>query len=259
MVSMRNNWAPPPEHLVATTAEVHVWQSSLALPIVRVRDLERTLATDERARADRFVREKDRDRFIVGRGVLRTILARYLGSDPRQLRFDYSEFGKPILSTDSGLSHMRFNVSHTDQMALYAITSGREIGIDIERIRSDVETKDIAERFFSRQEVATLRGLPSAFQLEAFFACWTRKEAYLKARGNGLSLPLDGFDVSLAPGHPAALLDVHHDSKEAARWSLRELFPGPDHVAALAVEGHDWCLKCWQWPEPSRVECRARD
>jgi len=259
MVSTRNNWAPPPEHLVATTAEVHVWRSSLALPIVRVRDLERTLATDERARADRFVREKDRDRFIVGRGVLRTILARYLGGDPRQQRFDYSEFGKPILSTDLGLSHMRFNVSHTDQMALYAITSGREIGIDIERIRSDLETKNIAERFFSRQEIATLRGLPSESRLEAFFACWTRKEAYLKARGNGLSLPLDGFDVSLAPGHPAALLDVHHDSKEASRWSLRELFPGPDHVAALAVEGHDWCLKCWQWPEPSRVECRARD
>lgn len=250
MITQRNAWAIPPPYLLATSAEVHVWRASLRVPIGRVRDLERTLATDERARANRFVRERDRDQFVVSRGVLRAILGRYLGQNPCHLRFDYSPFGKPMLSADSGLANIRFNVSHSGDIALYAVTSGREIGVDIERIRTDFGTEDIAQRFFSRREIAALRGLPAPCRLEAFFACWTRKEAYLKARGDGLSLPLDGFDVSLAPGHPAALLGVHDDAAEAARWSLRELFPGPDHVAALAVEGHGWRLHCWQWLEP---------
>jgi 4'-phosphopantetheinyl transferase len=237
--------------------EVHIWRSSLDLPLWRVNALKQVLAPDERERADRFVRAEDRTRFIGGRGVLRTILGRYLGLDPRQLRFCYNPFGKPALEAAAGGELLRFNVSHSGDIALYAVTSGREIGIDIERIRPDVGTEDIAERFFSRQEIATLRGLPAPCRLEAFFACWTRKEAYLKARGNGLSLPLDGFDVSLAPGHAAALLGVHDDAAEATRWSLRALFPGPDHVAALAVEGHGWRLRCWQWLEPQTFHVGA--
>lgn len=217
--------------------------------MARVRDFERTLAADERDRANRFVRERDRVRFVISRGLLRAILGRYLARDPRCLRFDYNPFGKPMLSTGSGLPAIRFNVSHSDEMALYAVASGREIGVDIERIQSDFSTDDVALRFFSRQEIATFRALPASCRVEAFFACWTRKEAYLKARGNGLALPLDSFDVSLTPGRPAALLNVHDDAVEATRWSLRELFPGPDHVAALAVEGHGWCLHCWQAPE----------
>jgi 4'-phosphopantetheinyl transferase len=252
-------WGQPADRPLATMDEVHIWRSFLNPPLWHVSALKQILAPDERARADRFVRAEDRTRFIVGRGVLRTILGRYLGLDPRQLQFSYNPFGKPALEAAAGGELIRFNVSHSGNIALYAVASGRAIGVDIERIRLDFGTEDIAQRFFSEREVATLRALPASCRLEAFFACWTRKEAYLKARGNGLSLPLDGFDVSLVPGHPAALLDVNNDSKEAARWSLRDLFPGPDHVAALAVEGHDWCLKCWQWPEPSRVECRVRD
>jgi 4'-phosphopantetheinyl transferase len=249
MMPNLHTWNLPSQNLLATNPEVHVWRLSLNLPIVRVRELARTLATDERARADRFVRERDRDRFIVTRGALRAILGRYLGRDPCHLRFDYNPFGKPMLSSDSGLPDIRFNVSHADDMALCAVTSGRDVGIDIERIRPDMRIDDIAEHFFSRQEIATLRALPAPRRLEAFFACWTRKEAYLKARGNGLSLSLDGFDVSLAPGHPAALRDVHDDPAEIARWSFRALFPSPDHAAALAVEGHGWRLRCWEWHE----------
>jgi 4'-phosphopantetheinyl transferase len=253
MIPKRNAWALPPPNLIATSAEVHVWRMALNVSLASVRECAKTLAPDERARAARFVRDRDRARFVVARGGLRAILARYLGRDPCGLRFEYGPFGKPVLSGASRGSDIRFNVSHADDMALYAVTSRREVGVDIERVRPDVAPDDIAERFFSRQEVATLRDLPVPRRLEAFFACWTRKEAFIKARGQGLSLALDGFDVSLTPGRPPALLRVHDDPEEGARWSLRALYPSPDHAAALAVEGHDWRLRCWQWPQPGFV------
>jgi 4'-phosphopantetheinyl transferase len=124
------------------------------------------------------------------------------------------------------------------------------VGIDIERIRFDVAVAEIAERFFSRREVATLQTLPTEEQRQSFFHCWTRKEAYIKARGEGLSLPLDQFDVSLAPGEPAAVLGTQQDPTEASCWSLQELTPAPGYVAALAVEGHGWRFTYWQWPDP---------
>jgi 4'-phosphopantetheinyl transferase len=123
------------------------------------------------------------------------------------------------------------------------------VGIDLEYIRSDLQVEQLAERFFSRREIATLRTLPPEVQRQAFFLCWTRKEAYLKARGEGLSLPLDQFDVSLIPGEPAALLSTQRDPYEVSRWSLQELTPAPGYAAALAVEGHGWGLACWQWPD----------
>ncbi|MBP1779677.1 MAG: phosphopantetheine-protein transferase [candidate division NC10 bacterium] len=240
-------WNAPPGYPVLTRADVHVWKSALNPPMPLVRDLERLLAPEERDRADRFGRAEDRRRFTVGRGVLRTILGRYLGREPDQLHFRYNPSGKPGLSAETGSHSIRFNVSHTRDIALHAVTIGREIGVDIERIRADIGTEEIAARIFSAREVAALCALPHSSRLEAFFTCWTRKEAYLKARGEGLSLPLDRFTVSLAPGHPAALLEVLDDPEETTRWSLRQLFPGADHVAALAVEGCDWRLKCWQW------------
>ena len=132
---------------------------------------------------------------------------------------------------------------------LYAITRGRKIGIDVERIGRDLKGDAIAERFFTPREVAMLRALPPDMQTQGFFACWTRKEAYVKARGDGLSLPLDQFDVSVAPEEPAALLHTKGDPSEASRWSLKDLTPGPGYAAALAVEGDAWLLRCWQWRE----------
>jgi 4'-phosphopantetheinyl transferase len=143
-------------------------------------------------------------------------------------------------------------VTHSHGVALYAVTRGREVGIDLERIRSDLAVTEIAGRFFSRQEVAMLRALPTEEQREAFFRCWTRKEACLKARGEGLSLPLDQVDVSLAPGEPDAVPGTERNPSEASRWSLQELIPAPGYAAALAVEGHGWRLACWQWPEPGQ-------
>jgi len=214
-----------------------------------VRGLLRTLTLDERARARRFRFPRDRDRFIVARGVLRAILGRYLGVDPGRLRFRYSPYGKPALAGPFEDEGIRFNLAHSQGIALYAVSRGREVGIDVEYVRADLADERIAERFFSPREVATLRAVPAEQRREAFFHCWTRKEAYVKARGEGLSLPLDQFDVSLAPGEPAALLSTPGDPPEVTRWSLQALNPGPGYVAALAVEGNGWRLRCWQWTD----------
>jgi len=229
--------------------EVHVWRAALNIKESRVQSLRRTLTADERARAERFHFQQDREHFIVARGLLRAILGRYLDVDPSQLRFSYSPYGKPSLARESGGGDLCFNLSHAGGLALYAVTRGRDIGIDVERIRADLADEQVAERFFSPREVAALRALSGNMQPLAFFNCWTRKEAYIKARGEGLSLPLDQFDVSLAPGEPAALLRINGNAQEASRWFLQELAPSPVYAAAVAVGGCDWRLKCWQWLE----------
>jgi 4'-phosphopantetheinyl transferase len=179
--------------------------------------------------------------------VLRAILGRTLNRAPESLSFCYGSHGKPALAGESDGATIRFNVSHSHGIALYAVTRGRELGVDLEHIRFDLEVAEIAERFFSRREIAMLRTLPTELQCQAFFHCWTRKEAYIKARGEGLSLPLDQFDVSLIPGEPAALLGTQPDPSEASRWSVQELFPAPGYAAALAVRAHGLRLTCWQW------------
>jgi 4'-phosphopantetheinyl transferase len=241
-------WFPPPADLALPGDEVHVWRASLDLPASHVQDLQHTLAADELNRAARFHFQRDRRHFIVARGLLRAILGRTLGVAPGQLCFCYSPHAKPALAITPGQEPVNFNLSHSGGLVLYALTRRRQIGIDLERIRADLEIEPIAARFFSRREYTVLRALPGSVRLEAFFNCWTRKEAYIKARGEGLSLPLDRFDVSLVPGEPATLLSTRDDPQEATRWSLRALSPGPGYVAALAVEGRGWRLKCWQWP-----------
>jgi len=252
IISPVRPWRSPPETLVLACDEIHVWRATLDQPPSQARSFLQNLAADERARAERFYFERDREHFIVARGVLRAILGGYLNRAPECLSFCYSSHGKPSLAGDSDGDTIRFSVSHSHGVALYAVTRGREVGIDLERIRSDLTVAEIAERFFSPREVATLRELPTEAQREAFFRCWTRKEAYIKARGEGLSLPLDQFDVSLAPGEPAAIVGTQPDPSEASRWSLQELIPAPGFVAALAVAAHGWCLTCWQWPSPNR-------
>jgi len=242
-------WYSPPDALVLDRDEVHVWRASLDQPKSLSETFLRTLAADERARAGRFYFAKDREHFIVARGVLRAILSGYLNRLPECVAFCYGPHGKPALAGETGADAIRFNVAHSRGVALYAVTRGREVGIDLERIRLDLAVMEIAGRFFSRREVATLGTLPTEAQRHAFFRGWTRKEAYIKARGEGLSLPLDEFDVSLAPGEPAAVLGTQRDPCEAFRWSLRELPLAADYVAALAVAGHGWRLACWQWPD----------
>jgi 4'-phosphopantetheinyl transferase len=226
---------------------VHVWRASLRRPASDIHELRSLLSEDERDRAAKFHFARDRDDFTVARAALRVILGGYLGLPPGRLRFSYTSYGKPSLDESAGVGAPRFNLSHAGGVALYAVAHGREVGVDVEQVRDDMACRDVAERFFSRREVAALCALPQGAQTRAFFDCWTRKEAYVKARGEGLSMPLDSFDVSLSPGEPAALLDTRGDAREASRWSLRELSPGPGYVAAVAVEGDGWRLRCWRW------------
>src|SRR5262249_48848883 len=204
------------------------------------------LTSDEQRRAERFYFPQDRQHFIAGRGILRVVLGKYLGREPHQLQFDYNLHGKPKLI---GEKRLRFNLSHSHGLALYAVTWEREVGVDIEHVRPDFAGEAIAERFFSPNETAVLRSLPDHLRVAAFFNCWTRKEAYIKARGKGLAIPLDQFDVSLAPGEPAALLADRAAPPESQRWAMCCLAPGPGYAGAVAVEGHDWRLWCGHWPD----------
>lgn len=228
--------------------EVHVWRAALDRAGACLDGVQEILAADERERAERYRFRKDRERFVAARGLLRRILSRYCGLPPGQLKFDYNAYGKPCLREEVNGQDVRFNVSHSGGLALYAVGSGRALGVDVERIRARVCEEQIAERFFSPTEVADLRSLPAGLQPRAFFNCWTRKEAYIKARGEGLSMDLDRFDVSLSPGEPAALLKHRDDAREASRWVLRDLRVDAGYVAAIAVEGHDWRLREFHCP-----------
>lgn len=205
--------------------------------------LERTLAGDERERADRFRFDAHRRAYVVGRGTLRTILARYLGADPARLSLGAGAHGKPFLAG----ARLRFNLSHSGDVALYAVATGVEVGIDVELITSGVNHDALAARFFSARERDDLLALPAAARPEAFFACWARKEAVVKAFGNGLSMRLCDFDVSLTTGDTARLIEVRGRPEEAGRWSLRPLDVGPGYAAALAVEGPLSAVRCWDW------------
>jgi 4'-phosphopantetheinyl transferase len=231
-------------------SDVHVWCASLDAPASQVRSLQDTLAADELSKAGRYHFQIDRDHFIVARGRLREILGRYLKQAPQKLCFSYGPYGKPALVGNTKKQALHFNVSHSHGMALYAITREREIGVDLERVRPEVMEEKIAEHFFSPREVKQLHNLPENLQTQAFFTCWTRKEAYIKARGEGLQIELDSFDVSITPGEPAALLRSSAGPEETSRWSIYELDAGADYAAALVVEEDDMQIKCWQWSEP---------
>jgi 4'-phosphopantetheinyl transferase len=209
---------------------VHVWKVALDQP---PKEFRAVLSADERERASRFRVERGADRYTVARGALRIMLGRYTGTPPEALVFQYNGFGKPELTG----SDVCFNLSHSHDIALVAAVRGRAVGVDVERIREQVLSDRIAERFFAPAEARAIATLPQDQQAQAFFNCWTRKEAWIKARGEGLSIPLDSFEVTLAPGEPARLVATRPDEKEAARWTLRELECGPEYVAALAVAG----------------------
>jgi 4'-phosphopantetheinyl transferase len=235
-----NNYALPPN-------EVHVWRATLHQPQEAIAVGMRILSVDERARAEKFHFEADKRRHIIGRGMARTLIGHCLHRPPDGLKFAYNGFGKPSLAPDTGPS-IEFNISHSGELVLVALAYGRTLGVDVESMQREMATGEIATRFFSPNECRVLSSLPADAQCAAFFACWTRKEAYLKARGDGLSLPLDQFDVAFLPGEKPRLLETRHDPAEAGRWTMCALEPGHGCAAALAVEGSQWKLACWDWP-----------
>lgn len=178
---------------------------------------------------------------------MREILSRYTGIAAKDLRFSYGPKGKPEFAGGLEESGIKFNLSHSSEFALLAVTQGLTVGVDLEWIKPDFATDDIAERFFSATEVQTLQSLPAAHQAEAFFSCWTRKEAYIKALGEGLSVPLESFAVAFAPGVPAALLHVRVDPTEVERWSMYNIEVSEGYKAAVVVEGKNHRLKQMEW------------
>ena len=232
-----------------TRDAVHVWRTATEVSPARLDPLRDVLAPDERTRAARFLYDEDRRRYTVARGVLRALLGRYLGVAPASLEFRYGAHGKPSLAQTPGGRDVRFNLSHSYGLALHAFAVGREVGVDVERIRPETDVTGVARHSFAPAEVDALTNLPAGQQREAFFNCWTRKEAFIKAHGEGLALGLSRFDVTLRPGEPAALLRFDDDPTEAARWSLRALDAGDGYKAALAVEGEGWHLQCWEYPD----------
>jgi 4'-phosphopantetheinyl transferase len=215
------------------TDEIHVWTIALDAP-AKESDLLAALAPDERVRAARFLAEHNRRRFVACRAALRRVLAARLDAEPSTIEFEYAPHGKPLLPNGSPI---HFNVSHSDDLAMIAVAWGRPVGIDLERVRPDFAINAVAERFFSPLEQEALRRVPAESHTEAFVRCWTRKEAFIKAVGGGLSYPLNQFDVTLAPGEPARLLRIDGDEQAASRWTLRDLTARPGYAASLAVEG----------------------
>jgi 4'-phosphopantetheinyl transferase len=223
--------------------EVHLWQVNLAVVAKAEQRWEGILSADERVRAARFHFAQDRQYFTATRALLRMILGSYVDSDPKKLVFRYSEKEKPSLAPSQSVSRLEFNVSHSGEIALLAFTRGRLLGVDVEQLREDFDHAAIARRFFSEQERRQLAELAPSERFHGFFRCWTRKEAYIKAQGTGLSLPLHQFDVSLRTGDENALLATRPDTTEAAQWSLREVPVRDGYIAALCVRGQGWHLK----------------
>jgi 4'-phosphopantetheinyl transferase len=236
-------WVQPPDIPDLQPHQVDVWRISLDLPPASVKSLESNLSADESQRAAHFHFPVGRKHYIVAHGVLRDLLARYLHCKPSHLSFSTNDYGKPALNNHK----LEFNLSHSREFALIAITQKRNVGVDVERIRSNLEHESIARRFFSPNEVAELMALPLEQKEVAFFNGWTRKEAYIKAQGLGLSLPLDSFDVSLTPHESAMLRATRPDAQVALDWVLLSLEVDPNYTGALAVEGQGLEFRFWDW------------
>jgi 4'-phosphopantetheinyl transferase len=233
-------------NLTLAEDEVQLWRADLKEIRPHESRWRELLSADERMRADRFHFDRDRQRFVASRALLRTILAAFLAADPSTLNFSYSKTDKPFLSSAHDNSGIRFNVSHSGGIALYAFSRRREVGVDVEQVRRDLDVGPIARRFFSAFEQRRLFALPEEERNEAFFRCWTRKEAYIKAVGEGLSVPLGQFDVSLDSIETLgtnALLATRLD--KAGEWMLQEVPAGAGYRAALCAGGRDWKLNHW--------------
>ena len=231
---------------VLQDTEVHVWHADLQMPLDQIESLYRLLDPEEQARASRFRVRTPRDEFVVSHAFVRLALAKYLEIDPRDVHFQAGENGKPEIADGDNL---RFNLSHTHGAAVFAVARQRPVGVDIERIRDDTEAMELAERFFSPAEVDWLRSQPVSARVAAFFTCWTGKEAYMKARGTGLSAPLARFSVIPHPGNEEMRLEVLDAPEQSASWSIRQLDLETNLRCALAVQnGKELIVRVRKWP-----------
>lgn len=248
-----SSWAIAPLALPHLTPDdVHIWRIALAQNEAVLQKMCAALSADERQRAAQFKFEKLQKRFIISRGALRDILRRYTGRAAAEMVFEYEAHGKPQLAPTFNQNGIQFNLSHAENLALCGVTRRRAIGIDVEFIRSLDDAERLAQRFFSAHENARFSVLPPAQKTAAFYNCWTRKEAFIKALGEGLTHPLHRFDVAFVDGEPPALLHTRPDPREAARWTLQALAPAENYTGAFVVSGKAVKVKGWQWDAPLR-------
>ncbi len=219
--------------IVLEPSTVHVWNCSFKKNRKNLSEYLKLLSSDEKQRSGRFKFEKDRNCFIITRATLRLLLSIYLKKDAKEIRFDYTSYGKPKLATSEKL---KFNVSHSVDMAAFAFIEGQEIGVDIEKIKKDFNVLELAQSFFSKTEITALHKLPKEDLERAFFRCWTRKESFIKAEGSGLSFPLNQFAVSVDSDNTALLLETKWNEDEKNEWSLRSFQPAKGYIAAIAVK-----------------------
>ena len=239
----------PTEVIDMRPNEIHIWRAVLDQPQDIIQRLSTWLAVDEKKRADCFRFEQDCRRYIVGRGVLRGLLAHYLSSTPERVQLSYGPNGKPFLADVCNKENLCFNLSHSEGYALFAFTQDREIGVDIEYVHAFGEMEEIAKGFFSSDEHLALKTLSKAEKKTTFFNFWTRKEAFVKAVGMGLSHPFDQIDVSQCPGRPVLAMKNDRCSGKESLWSIHDLNAVPGFAAAFAVEGRNFSLQCWQWSD----------
>jgi len=243
-------WSPAIPGGPIGSNEIHVWLAPLDLPFFEIEQLSKLLSPDELGRAFHFRFDKDQHRFIAARGILRQLLGNYLETDPVSIAFNYGSNGKPSLAS----GHLSFNISHSDSFALYAIARTVAVGIDIEFIREDVATSTIAGRFFSASEIHTLKMTGKENQAKTFFQYWTRKEAFLKAIGEGVSFPMERCDVSQINGTVLSSAEIENDHDEYSNWFIQDLFPTDGYAAAIAVKGNNWEISCRQSnPPPGKL------
>ena len=233
-------WVTPARPVPLSSSSVSVWIARVGTLLGQIERCRRTLSSDEIERADAFRIERDRRSLIIAHGLVRSLLSHYVNRPAAELRFASGEFGKPALV---GYDALRFNLSHSDDLIAIAVTPGREVGVDVERIDEGIEADLIAKSFFSRAERESLGALDGRLKVAGFFRCWTQKEAYMKATGLGISAGLDGFDVRVAPDEPAALLSDRRDPSAVVRWTLRDLDTRGGYAGAIAAEGTDWRLE----------------
>jgi 4'-phosphopantetheinyl transferase len=223
---------------------IHVWMASLDVSLELLERFRSTLPPEELERVGHFYSLRDRARFVAGRGVLRNLLGSYIRLAPDRIVFSYNEYGKPALyGQHSGL---RFNLSHSGGIAVIAVTFERDLGVDVEQYSQCKADEGVAERYFSPRELACFRAAPESLRTRIFLNCWTRKEAYIKARGMGFSIPLNSFDVSSAPGEPAGLLTTVQP-EDSGEFQLEDLMLGENYVGALAAHGRGWTFELRRW------------
>lgn len=227
--------------------EIHIWSVTLAPPASQVAALRRLLLPEEQERVDRYRFDHLKRRGIVRRGRLRQLVGGYAGIDPAAVRFGYGEKGKPFLEEDPavGPDALQFNLSDSEDLAVYAFARGLEIGADVEVLRPMPDADSIAVSFFADAERDVLSTVSAEEKSQAFFNCWTRKEAYIKAIGEGLSEPLDNFCVTLWPTEPCHFLHIGHSTEEAQAWTLTHFVPAAESVGALALRDLGYRVSGW--------------